>query len=44
MSQYLTYSGFKLNSISENSLIGYILEVEYPSKLQELHNDCSRKA
>ena len=48
MSQYLPYSGFKwlnqkeisdfcLNSISENSSIGYILEVdlEYPS---ELHN------
>ena len=52
MSQYLPYSGFKwlnqkeisdfcLNSISENSSIGYILEVdlEYPSELHELHND-----
>ena len=52
MSQYLPYSGFKwlnqkeisdfrLNSISENSSIGYILEVdlEYPSKLHDLHND-----
>ena len=52
MSQYLPYSGFKwlnqkeisdfcLNSVSENSSIGYILEVdlEYPSKLHELHND-----
>ena len=50
MSQYLPYSGFKwlnqkeisdfcLNSISENSPIGYILEVdlEYPSELHELH-------
>ena len=52
MSQYLPYSGFKwlnqkeisdfcLNSISENSFIGYILEVdnEYPSELHDLHND-----
>ena len=52
MSQYLPFSGFKwfnqkeisdfcLNSISENSSIGYILEVdlEYPSELHELHND-----
>ena len=52
MSQYLLYSGFKwlnqkeisdfcLNSISENSSIGYILEVdlEYPSELHELLND-----
>ena len=52
MSQYLPYSGFKwlnqkeisdfyLNSISENSSLGYILEVdlEYPSELHELHND-----
>ena len=52
MSQYLPYSGFKwlnkkeidkfcLNSIDENSLIGYILELdlEYPAdKLHELHN------
>ena len=52
MSQYLPYSGFKwlnqkeirdfcLNSISENSSVGYILEVdlEYPSELHELHKD-----
>ena len=52
MSQYLPYSGFKwlnqkeisdfcLNSGSENSSIGYILEVdlEYPSELHDLHND-----
>ena len=52
MIQYLPYSGFKwlnqkeisdfcLNSISENSSIGYILEVdlEYPSELHDLHND-----
>ena len=52
MSQYLPYSGFKwlnkkvirefcLNSISENSSIGYALEVdlEYTSELHELHND-----
>ena len=52
MSQYLPYSGFKwlnqkeiidfcLNFISENSFVGYILEVvlEYPSELHELHND-----
>ena len=52
MSQYLPYGRFKwlnqkeisdfcLNSISENSSIGYILEtdLEYPSKLHELHND-----
>ena len=52
MSQYFPDNGFKwlnqkeisdfcLNSISENSLIGYILEVdlEYPSKLYDLQND-----
>ena len=52
MNQYLPYSGFKwlnqkeisdfcLNSVSENSSIGYILEVdlEYPSELHDLHND-----
>ena len=52
MSQYVPYSEFKwlnkkeisnfsLNSISESSFVGYILEVdlEYPSKLHELHND-----
>ena len=52
MSQYLPYSGFKwlnekeisdfcLNSVSENSSIDYILEVdlEYPIELQDLHND-----
>ena len=51
-SQYLPYSEFKwlnqkeisdfcLNSISENSSIGYVLEadLEYPSELHELHND-----
>ena len=51
-SQYLPYGGFKwlnqkeisdfyLNSISENSSIGYILEVdlEYPSQLHDLHKD-----
>ena len=52
MGQYLPYGRFKwlnqkeitdfcLNSISENSSIGYILEVdlEYPSELHDLHND-----
>ena len=52
MSQYLLYSGFKwlnqkeisdpcLRSISENSSIGYILEIdlEHPSELHDLHND-----
>ena len=52
MGQYLPYNGFKwlnqkeisdfcLNSISENSSRGYILEVdlEYPSELHESHND-----
>ena len=52
MSQCLPYSEFKwlnkkeisrfcLNSISENSFVGYILEadLEYPDKLHNLHND-----
>ena len=52
MSQYLPYSEFKylnkkkisrfcLNSISENSFVGYVLEVdlEYTDKLYNLHND-----
>ena len=52
MSQYLPYSEFKwvnqkeisgfcLNSINENSSIGYILEVGLndPDDLHELHND-----
>ena len=50
MSRYLSYSGFKwlksvdnfdVNSVSENSLLGYILEVdlEYPDELHALHND-----
>ena len=52
LSQYLPYSGFKwfnqkeisdfcLNSVSENSSIGYILQVEleYLSELHDLHND-----
>ena len=52
MSYYLPYSGFKslsekeinrfcLNSISENSSLGYLLEVdiEYPGELDDLHND-----
>ena len=52
MSQYLPYRGFKwlnqkeisdfsLNSISKNSSIGYILEVDlkYPSELHDLHNE-----
>ena len=31
-----------MNSISENSFVDYILELdlEYPSELHELHNDC----
>ena len=52
MIQYLPYRGFKwlnqkeisdfcLNSVSENSSIGYTLEVdlEYPIELHDLHND-----
>ena len=50
MNDYLPYGGFKWlknvdgfdgNSISENSPIGYILEVdlEYPEELHLLHND-----
>ena len=50
MSGYLPYGGFKwlknvdgfdVNSISEKSPIGYILEVdlEYPDELHVLHND-----
>ena len=52
MSQYLPHGGFKqlnwrkidrldANSISKNSLTGYILEadLEYPDELHELHND-----
>ena len=52
MSQCLPYSEFKwlnkkefsrfcLNSISENSFVGYILEVDlkYPHELHNLHND-----
>ena len=50
MSQYLPYKGFKslknidkfdIMSISNKSPIGYISEVdlEYPYKLHELHND-----
>ena len=50
ISGYLHYDGFKwlknvnnfdVNSISEKSPIGYIIEVdlEYPKKLHVLHND-----
>ena len=50
MSRYFPYGrfkwlknvdGFDLNSISEKSLIGYILKVdlEYPDELHALHND-----
>ena len=50
MSGYLPYDRFKwlknvdnfdVNSVSENSPIGYILEVDfgYPDELHELHND-----
>ena len=52
MSGYLPYGGFKwlksvdnsdVNSISEKSLIGYILKVdlEYPDELHALQNDYS---
>ena len=35
--------GFDVNSVSEKSPIGYFLDVdlEYPDKLHELHNDYS---
>ena len=39
---HLLYGGIRcnVNSISENSLIGYILKVElYPNELHVLHND-----
>ena len=50
MSGYLPYGGFKwlkngdnfdMNSVSENSPIGYILNVdlEYPDELHVLHNN-----
>ena len=52
--EYLPYGGFRflskeeikvfnLDMISENSLIGYILEIdlEYPDSLHDLHNDYS---
>ena len=50
MSEYLSYEGFKwlknddefdVMSVSEKIPIGYFLEVdlEYPDKLLELHND-----
>ena len=42
MSGHLLYGGIRcnVNSISENSLIGYILKVElYPNELHVLHND-----
>ena len=50
MSEYFPYGGFKwlknvdefdAMSVSEKSPIGYFLEVdlEYPDKLHELHND-----
>ena len=34
-------NNFNVNSVSENSSTGYILEddLEYPDKLHELHND-----
>ena len=53
MSQWSPYGGFKwlnqnetdkfdVNSIGENSSIGYVLvvDLEYPNELHELHNDC----
>ena len=53
MSQYLIFNRFKwlnqkeidksdVNSVVENSSIGYILEVglEYPDELHALRNDC----
>ena len=51
LSEYLPYGAFEwlknvdhfyVNSVSEKSEIGYFLEVdlEYPDKLHELHNDC----
>ena len=50
MSEYLPYEEFKclknidefdVMSLSEKSLIGYLLEVdlEYPDELHKLHND-----
>ena len=44
MSQYLLYSEFKcrnVDSVGENSSVGYILEVdlEYPSEFHKMHND-----
>ena len=35
------FDNFDVNSISEKSPIGYILEVDlkYPNELHELHND-----
>ena len=50
MSRYLPYGEFKwvknvdnfdVNSVSKNSLCGYILEAdfEYPNELHNLHND-----
>ena len=38
-------NNFDINSISEKSPIGYILEVdlEYPDELHALHNDCPLK-
>ena len=42
MSQHLPWTNrFDVNSVGQNSLIGYILEVdlEYPDELHQLHND-----